>query len=670
MEPHLEASVGLFTTDIELNIQIWDSALERMTGIKAQDAIGQTLVEVISDLRDRPTVLARFRQALEHGTIEVLAPAFHRFLIRCDPAFPSKHFAEMRQQTRIAPLRNEDVVCGLAVTIEDVTRRMENEIDLAEALKDPDPSVRLEAARAISAADDPLVSENSSPVIAALDDPDWKVRRNLVAGMARRAADDAIAALLRAMRDKHLNFSVVNGALQILRASSVDTSATLVEYLSSEETDLRMHAALALGEQRDPNVIPDLIAAVDDEDVNVRYHAIEALGKLRAAEALDLLMSIAENRDFFLSFAALDAVAEIGDSSVAERIVPLLQDEIFREAAIRAIGQVGRTNDIAPIVNLLDGDEKQTLAIAKASVSLYQRHQHDPVSADDVMRVAKESISDSGLSHLADALRTAERGSLASLIPFAGWFPDESISERLCALIDDEDLRETVVAGLLVQGETAIGPLITCLDNEDVEIRRYAARSLGKLGAAGAVLPLISFLENGTVEDALAAIDALGSIDSSESVKVLLEALEDPESKIREAAVRALGRQGSFDFAGPIILKSKDENEFVRHAAIEQIPGVAGHSGLAAIVEALETDTPRVRAAAARAVAQIDHTDALEPLRNALNDSDAWTRYFAVRGIGARRDIASADKLKQMIDADLAEQVRMAAKEVSSELGI
>ena len=300
MKPHAESLVGLFTTDLDLNVQIWDASLERMTGISAQDAAGRKLLEIVPDLQNRSAVLARFKQALKHGTVEVLAPGFHRFLIPCEPFFPSTKFVEMRQHVRIAPLRHEDIVCGLAITIEDVTRRMEKEMELAEALKNPDAAVRLEAARAISTADDPLVSDNATPVIEALDDPDWKGRRKLVDGIARRGAEDAIAALLRAMRDKHLNFGVVNGALQILRVSSVDTSGTLVEFLVSHETDLRMHAALALGEQRDPNVIPHLIKAMDDEDINVRYHVIEALGKLRAVNALQVLTAIAEKRDFFL----------------------------------------------------------------------------------------------------------------------------------------------------------------------------------------------------------------------------------------------------------------------------------------------------------------------------------------------------------------------------------
>ena len=59
MEPNLESSVGLFTTDAELTIQIWDSVLESMTGISADAAIGRDLLEVIPEVGSRSSVLAR-----------------------------------------------------------------------------------------------------------------------------------------------------------------------------------------------------------------------------------------------------------------------------------------------------------------------------------------------------------------------------------------------------------------------------------------------------------------------------------------------------------------------------------------------------------------------------------------------------------------------------------
>ena len=271
-----ENSIGIFTTDTDLTVRIWDAALERMTGITAESVVGRPLVEVIPDIGER-SLLPRFERVLRQGTVEVLAPAFHRYLIRCEPRSGSKRFPEMRQQVKIAPLMEDETIIGVIVAIEDVTPRMERELDLAERLSSPDESVRLEAAHAVSTGEEPLSADNSASVIAGLEDSSWRVRRNLVEGMTRRAAPDAIEALLRALRDKHLDFGTVNGALQILRANAVDVSGSLIDFLNAEETDLRMHAALALGEHKELSAAGALVSALDDPDENVRYQKRSSL---------------------------------------------------------------------------------------------------------------------------------------------------------------------------------------------------------------------------------------------------------------------------------------------------------------------------------------------------------------------------------------------------------
>src|SRR5919112_3583631 len=110
-------SIGVFTTDASLVIQIWDAALARLTGIPADAARGRTLVELLPDLEER-RLLARFRRVLDEGVVEVLAPAFHHYLIPCPPSAPSKHFDRMQQRVTIAPLRDNDSIAGLLVTVE------------------------------------------------------------------------------------------------------------------------------------------------------------------------------------------------------------------------------------------------------------------------------------------------------------------------------------------------------------------------------------------------------------------------------------------------------------------------------------------------------------------------------------------------------------------------
>jgi HEAT repeat protein len=156
------------------------------------------------------------------------------------------------------------------------------------------------------------------------------VRRAAVEGLARNDSSEMAAALLRLLREEHRNFSILSSALQLLALSKREMVEPLIELLRDDDADLRLQAALTLGEQRDPRAISALMEVLDDEDPNLRFHAIEALGKLQATEAVDVLVGIAETRDFFLSFPALDSLVQINDSRIAPRLIALLSDDLLR----------------------------------------------------------------------------------------------------------------------------------------------------------------------------------------------------------------------------------------------------------------------------------------------------------------------------------------------------
>src|SRR5215470_1655730 len=122
--------IGVFTTDAQLVIQVWDTTLARLTGIGEESATGQALTALLPDLEKRG-LLKRFQRSLKDGVVEVLATAFHHYLIPCAPVTPSAQFDKMQQHVTIAPLRDGDTIAGLIVTIEDVTERLERERELA-----------------------------------------------------------------------------------------------------------------------------------------------------------------------------------------------------------------------------------------------------------------------------------------------------------------------------------------------------------------------------------------------------------------------------------------------------------------------------------------------------------------------------------------------------------
>jgi PAS domain S-box-containing protein len=655
--------IGIFTTDEQFVVQVWDAALEQMTGLSAAAVRGKSAAEIIPNLEERG-LLARFRRVLAEGTVEILSPAFHRFLIECPPRFPSKHLTEMRQRVTIAPLKENETIRGLIVTIEDVTARIEHEIELTERLKNADETVRLEAAKAISHEPESFGTETAAPIIDALGDKNWRVRRELVESLSRRAAPEAIAALLRAMQERHLDFGVLNSALQILQATSVKTTETLIEFLHGSDADLRMQAALTLGEQNDLRAIPALLEALADEDVNVRYHAVEALGKLKASEAAEALLEIAERRDFFLAFAALDALRQTADSPAATRILPLLTDDYLREAVIETLGVIGSEEVVAPLANLFNEDKSSAAAVAGALAALFERFEKSP----EIVGRARREVGEQGKANLLEALENIDENDSTALIRVAGWFDDEKIREKLAALIENENVRETAAQTLAGQGAAAFDLLAGMLDADDAQVRRLAIRSLGETGDFRGFELLADLLKNGDSGERQAAAAALKTLAHPETVGRLCDLLTETDAQVREAAVRVVGFFGAKGCEDAMLDASEDTDERVRRAALEQLANLTDGRAVPALIRALKQGSSRERETAAKALAQVKTEESAAALREALGDTDSWTRYFAVRALGALRDTASLEILTEMAETDAAEQVRAAAAEVANEL--
>jgi HEAT repeat protein len=688
-------SIGVFTTDAGLVIRIWDAALARLTGISADAVCGRPLVELLPDLEER-RLLARFRRVLDEGVVEVLAPAFHRYLIPCPPATASEHFDRMRQRVTIAPLREDARIVGALVTVEDVTARLERERALSEQLAHADEDARLSAARTL-AGDESL--EPAPPLMGALKDESWRVRRVAVEGLSRRAAPDAIAALLASVRESHHHLGLLNSALQVLAMSDVDTLSPLVEFLKGEDSDLRIQAALALGEQRDVRAVPALLGALEDADANVRYHAIEALGKLRAAEAADALADVAETRDFFLAFPALDALTSIGEARVAPRVVPLLEDELLREAAADVLGRLGDEETVAPLAALLNATDAPTPVVARALAALHDRYERLYGEGAYIADLSRAAINPTGAQNLLDALNDLSNEELRPLALVVGWLEGAAVERALTRLLGREDARGEVIEALVRHGSRVTELLIEQLGSEDLEIRKAAVVALGRIGDASAAPALIATLDEDP-ELVIPAADALAKIGDPRAFEALLALVGDPSAAVRQSVVGALNslglpsmparvlplledddpnvRESAVKVAGYfgypecvelLLERCRDAEERVRRAAVEHLPFLEDERATPELVRALKHETPRVRAAAAGAMALAEGPEVSASLIEALGDEDSWVRYFAARSLGRLKVAESADALAALARDDKANHVRIAAVEALGGIG-
>ena len=679
-------SIGIFSVDADLKVRAWDEWMAAASGVPAERVHGLPLAEAIPSIAERG-LLDEFRTVLSCGTARVLAPALHHYLLPCPPRLPSAHFDRMQQRVTLAPLRDGTRVVGVMAAIEDVTARLDAERALAAALRSGDTVTREQAARDLSNAAHLEAPEVFSH---ALGDENWRVRRDVVSGLARHATRPMLVSLLNALRAEHRDFNVLSSALQLLAASDIDVVDSLIVLLEDSDVDLRVQAALALGDQQRPEAVDALVRALGDSDTNVRFHAIEALGRLRAREAVDALVEIAGG-DFFLAFPAVDALAQINDPRAAPQLVPLLSVPELCDSVAEALGELGDASVAAPLVEALNAD-RPVAPIVRALARLHARTEQRSHGGELVVEAFRRAIRPSGAQRLLDALPTASVEDLRSYVVLLGWLQGAAVQRALTRLLGNPDLRVSVIEAIARQGARIIDLLIQQLEAEDVDTRVAAVMAIARVGSPRAAPALIPLLDSGDRQLVVVAAGAIGGLGDPAAFMPLLGLLRHPDATVRQAAIAALNslghagmphhigrllgdpdplaRESAARIAGyfgypecieALVACCRDEDERVRRAALEQLPYIDDRRVLGLLTHAVTQETPRARAGAAHALGVLGGDDAARLLLEATADADPWVRYFALNGLGAMRARAALGRAAALASADPAMHVRIAA---------
>ena len=696
-ETQLDRRIGILTTDTELVVKSWDAALERMTGISAQRARGQRLDALVPDLTTRvPSEL--LLEPLTSGSVQVLAPALHKFLIPCLPAEPSAEFDRMQQRVVVGALLDDDRAVGLVVTIEDVTARLERERQLARRLREGNESERLLAIRQLAALEP---GEGLGPIEMALGDEDWRVRRTAVEALAARRDAPLVDAVIAALRDGHRNFSLLSSALQLLSLTGVDVARALISLMTHPDPDVRIQAALALGGQPGHEAAEALVAALDDEDVNVRFHAIEAIGKQAYAGAIDRLAEIATSDDFFLAFPAIAALVQIGDPLVVPRLSALLENDVLTAVAAEALGRMGDEDAVDALAHALNASLVPVEPIVDALARIHERYRSLFADAADIEDRLSRTISTGGTRRVLDALPRASGETLKHLVIVLGWVRDPAIPAALARVLGSVDVRHEVVEAFVRFGVSAGTLLIDQLQFEDLEAKRSAIVALGRMGDARATPGLVALLLDeeeravwvpvcgalarlgdsrafetliaklGDTDAAVrqAAIGALNSIGDPLMGARIASMIADPSPLVRESAVRIAGYFGYAECLEPALALCRDADETVRAAALEHLPYFESADTIDVLAAALADDTPRARAAAAHALGSMSGPVAQRLLGQAVRDPHPWVRYFAAIGLGRQGGEAALDMLVSLAQSDAAVHVCVAATEAVAVIG-
>ena len=208
---------------------------------------------------------------------------------------------------------------------------------LIEALKDGEWEVRWAAATSLGN----LKAKNAvDDLISLLGDESWEVRRAAAIALGKIKDPKAVKPLGEAMKSElMIRFEAARALIQ-LGSEAVES---LVNLLLSDDPDVRVKAAEALGFIGDERATQALAKCLGDQDAGVRDAAAKALVKI-GGEGLDkLLFHLASEERTLEALKALDLVEEVD----LEKCLPVLDeilkkgDEEARYEAVVVLGKLG-----------------------------------------------------------------------------------------------------------------------------------------------------------------------------------------------------------------------------------------------------------------------------------------------------------------------------------------
>jgi len=173
-----------------------------------------------------------------------------------------------------------------------------------------------------------------------------------------------------------------------------------------------------------------------------------------------------------------------------------------------------------------------------------------------------------------------------------------------------------------MEKEKDVSGLINALKNGDMSVRAKAAVALGKIGDARAYEPLLLALKDRYSYVRSRVAVALSKLGNVNAVEKFIMHLRDRNPDVRAASAEILGYIADERSIPPLIQVLRDPNEHVRWYAEVALTNM-GQIVVGSMIHLLKDKDSGIRRRATRILGYTGDERAVEPLTQALNDSDS-----------------------------------------------
>lgn len=468
-----------------------------------------------------------------------------------------------------------------------------------------------------------------------------------------------------------------------------DFRVKLEEMLQSADAVVRRKAVHQLQEHhREDQTVEDLIIeATQDDDSKVRERAVQALGRIRCEKAIPLLAESLKDANPQVRKWAVWSLNRIGTEQVVDEVLKLLdyEGEATRRHAVDVLKDICTEKAVPRLTRALREDDD--VGVRERIIHLLSSVKDDSVAQELVQllwdneqrirRTAMDALEQMKPANIAPTLMKALDDENLEIqlraIELLGILRHKNAESKLIQKLDTSEpsvVFKTAEALGKMKSEKALEPLMSLLQNHEKmrqvtsetcnldssitstcsDVGAGVAKAIGSIGDKAAIPALMEFfeylisLDSPRAHDSIiATIRTLGQIGDEQVAHRLARYLSDISSLevyLRDwrhipirPLVRALAYIGS-SVAVPYLAKLVDYPYFIGEETIGAL-GRFGPDAIPALSQVLaQNEIPHRRWRAAKALGEIGHPDALEPLKVALKDEEPQVRYHVAIALG------------------------------------